>query len=490
MNSKAKVFIGTICNNYIVLMLLVLPLYTGGSYYLLGDTKYYLFFCLTMGFVLLWLGYRMISYIGKGTLGQMQWSIVDIAMLSYGACALLSALASPYRRTAWTGYAEWYMGALTQLLLVGIYFFVSREYTVKNAYPIRAGELGLALVVLIAFLQRFGVDILGLHQPFHLLDWESSHMLSTIGNINWFCGYLSVMLPWPVVGMFYSTRRTKKMVYYILSVSALTLTLTQGSDIGILLVIACLGLGVLYGMKRPEIFHRTMMLAAGVCILCPVMGHVMSFLGTWNMLAVDGFLSGQVKKPFWWVLAALLLVICLIQSKLPEKAVVWFDRFLLMGGILFALCFVAVYLYRIPEGGAWGSGRGGLWKAAWYGFCEAEPIRKVIGFGPDCYAEYIYSSPTLANYIQMEGRWADSVFANAHNEWLNMLINGGVIGLLAYISVFVCAGKRYRGMMLGVMVLVLYGINSLFSFQQVMSTPFLFLTLGICESRYRADANS
>lgn len=490
MYSKTNRFAGTICNNYVALMFLVLPLYTGGSYYLLGDTKYYLFFCLTMGFLLLWLGYGVISALRNDEFAQVQWSIVDIAVLSYGSCALLSAMASPYKGTAWTGYTEWYMGALTQILLTGIYFFVSREYRTKSLYPVRAGELGLFLVVLIAFLQRLGVDILGLHRPFHMLDWESSHMLSTIGNINWLCGYLSVMLPWPVVGMFYSTKRAKKIVYYLLSVSALTLTLTQGSDIGILLVIGCLGVGVLYGMRRPEIFRRSVLLAAGVCVLCPTMGHIMSLSGTWDMLAVDGFLSGYVKKPFWWIFAGLLLTIYLIHRKLPEKAVIWFQRFLLIGGIMFAFCFVAVYLCRIPEGEAWGSGRGGLWRAAWYGFCEADVLRKIIGFGPDCFAEYIYSSPVLAGYIQMEGHWVDSVFTNAHNEWLNLLINEGVLGLMTYMGVFGCALKRYRGMMLAVMVLVLYGINSIFSFQQVMSTPLLFMTLGICESRYRETADS
>lgn len=490
MNSKTKAFIGAICDNYIVLMFLILPLYTGGSYYLLGDTKYYLFFCLTVGFLLLWLGYRVISFIGKAAFVPRQWSMVDIAMLSYGACAFLSALASPYRRTAWTGYAEWYMGALTQLLLVGIYFFVSGEYTGRNAYSIRSGELGLALVVLIAFLQRFGVTVPGVHQPFAIQDWESSHMLSTIGNINWLCGYLSVMLPWPVVGMLYSTKRLPKLIYALLSTTALTMTLTQGSDVGLLLVLACLGLGALYGMKQPEMFRRTILLAAGVCVLCPVMGHIMNCLGTEAMLAPDGFLSGLVTEPFWWVLAGLLLSVYLLQSKMSARTLVWINRILLLGGILLVLCFVIFYLSRIPKGEAWGSGRGGLWRAALQGFCEADIFRKIIGFGPDCFAEYIYSSPALAGYIQMEGHWADSVFANAHNEWLNMLINGGLLGLFAYISVFVCAWKRYRGMMPGVMVLVLYGINSLFSFQQVMSTPLLFLTLGICESRCRTLADS
>uniref|UniRef100_UPI0040564D53 O-antigen ligase family protein n=1 Tax=Acetatifactor sp. TaxID=1872090 RepID=UPI0040564D53 len=508
MNHDRKEFISTMCNAYIVLLVLVLPLYTQGTYYLIGDSKYILFRNITIGFLLVWVVYTLFAALSawmsakrRLSRGQLQyrgkqkiihpisWSIVDRCMILYGGCALLSMLASPYRETAWNGYKDWYMGALTQLLFVGIYFFVSREYT-RVAYPIRAGEMGLLLVAVIAFLQRFGVDVCNLHGPYVLADWESSHMLSTIGNINWLCGYLCVLLPWPVVGFFYSSKKEKQIAYYIVSVLALTLTLTQGSDMGILVVAACLGMGVLYGMKRPEFFRRSVLLALGMCVICPVMGYMMKLLGTWDMLAVDGFLSGLVTKPFWWILALLFGGIYLLQRRLSEKQVRWFHRFLLIGAIILALGFVFVYWCSLPEGEAWGSGRGGLWHAAWMGFCEADGLRKIIGFGSDCFAEYIYSSPAISQWIQMQDHWANSIFANAHNEWLNMLINGGVLGVVAYLGLFVSGLKRYREMMLGVMVLILYAVNSMFSFQQVMSTPYLFLVLGLCESKYRETEES
>lgn len=510
MNSDRKEFIGTMCNSYMVLLVLLLPLFHQGTYYLIGDSKYLLFRNITVAFLLLWVVYVAVSSVGSWisakreiSQGRLPYgrkvtggkkhisplSLVDICMLFYGGCVLLSAFASPYPETAWSGYRDWYMGALTQILFVGIYFFVSREYT-RTAYPIRAGELGLLLVVVIAFLQRFGVDVFYLHQPFDLIDWESSHMLSTIGNINWLCGYLCVLLPLPVVGFFYSTGKHKQIVYYIISALALTLTLTQGSDMGILLVVACLGLGMIYGMRRLEFFRRSVLLALGVCVLCPVMGHLMKLLGTWEMLAVDGFISGRVTRPFWWILAGILFVVYLLLCRLPDKWGRWFSRFLLIGGIIMGLGLAVIYLCGLPGGEAWGSGRGGLWQAAWTGFGEADLLRKIIGFGPDCFAEYIYATPELSELIQMEDHWADSIFANAHNEWLNLLVNGGVIGVAAYLSIFVSALKRYRGMMLGVMVLLLYGINSLFSFQQVMSTPFLFLVLGICENKHREAEQS
>lgn len=509
MENGKKEFLGTLCNIYMILLLVLLPLYTGGGYYKLGDSKYLLFRNVSLFCQSIWLLVTIASMIGNltakgrqtrkttqmgyvqqdGRMRSRKWSSVDLAVLSYGISAFLSAVASPYQQTAWTGYLDWYMGALTQILLVGIYFLVSREY-MRTVYPVRAGELGLLLVVFIAFLQRLGVDILQLQSSFSSADWEYSHMLSTIGNINWLCGYLCVLLPWPVVGFFYSSKRGRRIVYYIVSVLALTLMLTQGSDTGILLVLVCLGLGALHGSRRPEVFRKSVLLALGICALCPVLGFLMKHLGTWDMLAVDGFLTALMTEWFWWVLAALLCGVSLLQRRLPHKWVIWLNRSLLIGAGVFAVGFVATYLCGLPRGETWGSGRGGLWQAAWRGFADAKLPRKLIGFGPDCFAEYIYGTPSLAERIQMEGHWEHSVFANAHNEWLNMLINGGVLGAVSYAGVFACGLRRYRGMLLGVMVLVLYFVNSLFSFQQVVSTPFLFLVLGICESRYRTGVRT
>ena len=65
--------------------------------------------------------------------------MVDAAVASYGICVLLSALRSEYGALAWTGYEGWYMGAVSQLLFVGIYFFVSRQYDGAR-WPLYLGE--------------------------------------------------------------------------------------------------------------------------------------------------------------------------------------------------------------------------------------------------------------------------------------------------------------------------------------------------------------
>ena len=106
---------------------------------------------------------------------------------------------------------------------------------------------------------------------------------------------------------------------------------------------------------------------------------------------------------------------------------------------------------------------------------RADLGQKLVGAGPDCFAEYIYDVFPVRDIISPIGHWSNSIFANAHNEWLNHLVILGLAGVLAYLGIFVMGLRRYKGMALGIFALTLYGVYSLISFQQVTSTPCFLL---------------
>ena len=75
---------------------------------------------------------------------------------------------------------------------------------------------------------------------------------------------------------------------------------------------------------------------------------------------------------------------------------------------------------------------------------------------------------------------------NAHNEWLTILVDIGVLGLVSYagmmISVirnFLHAGKK--SMLVGAcgICVLAYTVNNMFSFQQVMNISTVFVIMGI-----------
>lgn len=92
----------------------------------------------------------------------------------------------------------------------------------------------------------------------------------------------------------------------------------------------------------------------------------------------------------------------------------------------------------------------------------------------------------------MEDQYAGERLTNAHNEWLTLLVNTGFLGLACYLGLFASAFARHiRGasgqplLYLSAICILTYTMNNIVSFQQVLSTPFVFIMTGIGEAYFR-----
>lgn len=494
-------FSGVLCNFYIAVLTVLLPLYTGGTYVMLGDRKYALFirvslFCLGAGAVAALAG-RLMKNAGRlpavgeklRCIQKPDLSPADICIALYGAAAVLSALCSSYGATAWTGYREWHMGALSQLVFVGIYFFVSRNFR-GSAWPVYLWEAAFFAAVVLGFCSRLGLDPLGLLRGFSENDWEYSHLISTLGNINWFCGYCSVALAMPAAGFLKARNRKKCLLLYIVSVLGLVLLCIQGSDIGPVLAAACLCVCLWAGRSQAAVFGRTALLAAGVAFGLPCFGVLVRLRGeaAWKALPADGPGITVISWGGWWLLGAFCLGAYAVVRRLRrrDRSVIrglWLGTVIFTGAVL--VTAGVLYVRGLPGSEGWESGRGALWRLSLQGFLRGSWKQKLLGAGPDCFAEYIYSVFAPSELPVVREHWAEAVFANAHDQWLNHLVNTGLLGTCCAAGVLLTALRRYKGYLPGVFALVLYSVNSLVSFQQVTSTPLFFLMLGICEYTVR-----
>lgn len=491
-------FLSLLCHLLIIGLSAALPLYTGGTYWKLGDTKYFLFRNLALFCLGVWLAAAVYEKIRNRWIltprpERRRLSTVDVWMICYGAGVTLSALFSRYNETAWRGYNEWYMGALSQLLFVGIYFFVSRRYNGKQ-YSLLLGGMAAFAVFTLGMCHRLGLDPSGLLEGFSIQSWEYSHMLSTIGNINWFCGYCSVALAFPVAAYLKDGSRRTRLAAYVVSVMGLTLLMIQGSDIGIVLVAVCLFVCMIVGIGDGRVLRGTIALGTGVSFLLPLYGLLVKMLGESALAAIppDGFSRMLVLWQGWWLLgiAGAGLYVWLGRMLRDGKKQRMIRRIAVGAVVSLALAGAAGILAFALGGsfeGGWGNGRGALWSLTLQGFRQNGILQKLFGVGPDCFAEYMYSSFTAGTLPALGGRWAGTVFANAHNEWLNHLLNIGLAGTVCYLGIFVSGLRRYRRYLPGVLALVLYGTVSLTGFQQVLSTPLFFMTLGIAERSARSS---
>ena len=75
------------------------------------------------------------------------------------------------------------------------------------------------------------------------------------------------------------------------------------------------------------------------------------------------------------------------------------------------------------------------------GISQYAVLQRVIGIGPDCFAEYIYAVPELAERVYTQ--FGNARLTNAHNEWLTVLVNTGALGLICYAGIFLSAIWRF-----------------------------------------------
>ena len=126
-------------------------------------------------------------------------------------------------------------------------------------------------------------------------------------------------------------------------------------------------------------------------------------------------------------------------------------------------------------------------------FGEMPFLQKLIGIGPDCFAEYAYreGSDVIEMLRQVFG---NATLTNAHNEWLTTLVNMGLLGLISYSGMFLSAMIRYLKNLsknpwiyaCGLAALC-YTAHNMVSFQQALNGPIMFLVLAIGENLMRKE---
>lgn len=514
MKKRAEGLIRAAVEAYCLLLFVLLPLYMRHGFTLIGDVKYQLFRNVTILFCIMLSILQFIWCVNGGgrkkTAGIV--SRTDILMLGYLVSSLLSFVFSMDRYIALWGLHGWYMGFLSQLMFVWIYFVLSRWCGMAES--VRKAMLSCfvcaGIVMVLAVLNRYAFDPLGMMEGMEQGTWEAEHLLSTIGNQNWYCGYVSVAAP---VCFYYGYAGGKNMRAVGLAGCLITFLtiLTQGSEGGYLILLAMMAVLFVdaWGSRKCLLRFCLTALCCPAAVLLGVQGIRLRGL----VLVEDGSLRMVLLWKGWGVLPLLLGGVCLtlyLREKQGRKDLLAGGRIrkavLAASGILaaigasvFFLCQVSDVVWaalgeksllRITDD--WGNDRGALWRMSWECFLRSPWYRKWFGAGPDCFYHALYAVFAVNDVIHPVGQWETAVYANAHNEWLNMLINQGILGMASYVGVFAVSfvrlwrsRRRTREAYWGILAIAGYCAYGTVSFQQITSTPLIFAVLGISEGILR-----
>ncbi len=440
-------------------------------------------------------------------------SVTDIFALLYGFGLILSYCFSPYQKETLIGTDGWYMGLLPQLILIGGYFITSRLLTVKEIKWLACTIMTTSLLVfLLAVLNRYGINCLNISKT-------NPVFLSTIGNINWLCGYWSVVFPlgcglfWLCTGQECQSLSSALHRLFSGSVSVIgfTAVLVQGSESGILALAALLLLmGWLAGGRRlwfMGFWEMLLLFSAALAFLQII--HL--FFPDKNTLPTP-FYRLLTGTPLLWAALGLTLICCFfLQSQKYGKQCFEGIKGIWRAGTMFAIASVAVYIIMLAANSLmpgclgplshqpvflfdenWGSARGGTWRAGMSTWLSQDLLHRFTGVGPDGMAAYLYGGDNFSLLKTVIKQFGQHTLTNAHNEWITLLANSGIIGLFSFAGMVISSIIRYlKSDKLWCIVcglcLFSYTVNNIFSFQQIMNITQLFILLGMGEAVMRRE---
>lgn len=511
-----KIVIDYAINIYLLLILCVMPFYNREGYRHIGTDKSVFFnsVCVYIGrslvpvllFYLIMLAIKQRKEIKEKI--RDSFSVTDFFAAGYGLILIISYFFSKYHTTALWGSTGWYMGFWPQMFLILTYFFVSKFWKPRK-WVLYLGLTTSFAVFLLGYLNRFNIDVLGMTTNY-------TNYISTVGNINWYCGYLvSVFFAGAALLWQWESGKLWQKILLMLYVTVGFGTLvTQGSDSGlvalvvIMFVLFCMSLRE---SRRMLMFWQEMVLFSCACLITYVLrkilsGRMLLDIGYARLLTVGWI-------PFiMTLLSSLMLTVVTVSIKKGTYKETGFRILarviaaLSVAGAMVYLALAAVNTFRPGSIGplsehpmftfslAWGSNRGTTWSAGWRCFTEQDFLHRLVGVGPDAMSAYIYQSGSAELRDLVRNSFGQSTLTNAHNEWLTILVNTGSLGLISFVGMMVTGIHRYlseaenrRIVFACGLCLLAYTANNIFSFQQAMSVATIFSIFGMGEAFLRSE---
>lgn len=493
---------------YLISILAVMPFYNREGYSHIGTDKAYFFDNIIPKFGWILLPAVAVYLVVLGVSLRKKFfdeirqriNLTDLFAVGYGLVLVISYFCSEYKEDALWGTKGWYMGFYPQMALVLTYFLVSK-FWMPRRWMMYMTLVSSGLVFLLGYLNRMRVDPLR-------MGTNNASFISTIGNINWYCGYL-VSIFFAGAAFIWQGKYLKRwklallMLYVLVGFGSL---LTQGSDSGfVALAAVMLAMFVLSADRSAlmQMFWLVVLLLGGSGIITYIIQA--AFPERTNYAAGFGFWLVSIGA-FFYVSIISVFMIALLRyfSKADFDSQGFFrvlSRIVMTAVSVFASLVVIMIVVNTLKPGRlgtlselslftfsaeWGSSRGATLRAGWMCFAEQGFWHKLIGVGPDAMSSYLYGDGSGEVKALVQESFGRLRLTNAHNEWMTVLVDTGILGVVTFGGMMVTGIRRFlkeAGLEKIVCAcgfcLLAYTANNMFSFQQSMNTATAFAVFGM-----------
>ncbi|SFP88151.1 hypothetical protein SAMN04487928_110113 [Butyrivibrio proteoclasticus] len=453
---------------HVIMLCSILPLYMEQGYYKLGEAKGRMY--MLIGGVFILIASFLVGLTRKSE------GVHDILLRSLFLTNLVTMLFSCDIKTSFLGMEGWRIGFLTTAIMILDCYFLTKGLYVDE-YVFAAVFITPFLIFIIGSLGRFGI------YPIEIYGSNAS-FLATIGNINWYVGFLSIFVP-AGVGLSYLQRPGSNSFYAcsLYTVAGLMALLLQGADSGLLVILGTYGLLLFFSLSDRASFHRFLVQIFTFGLSAEIVNLIM--LVNSKAYNYEGnVLISLCSNHIGIVIIAASFFLYRLSAFLDEIDFLWKKTLYrrVFCGLVLALavvCTVVIIDGRIPYN--FGNGRLFIWQISLDMFLNLSSWQKIFGVGQDCYFSYAYHNPM----------WADSLLnvlegnrlTNAHCELLTILIERGIVGATLYYGFIGYSLKKIikkePAAIICSLPIISYLLNSVVSFSTTVSTTFLFMTIGI-----------
>jgi O-antigen ligase len=374
---------------------------------------------------------------------------------------------SPFRHYSdvnlWIGIPEpqgRYDGAITQLTYVAIFFIVAHWYKPRRLDFIVFGASAIVISI-IGIMQFYGMDFLGfwkdVPERFYIQGYHHIPILTTLGNPNIVSTYTvcAVLL----TGFLYVRDKTK-WKYFFLASSAISywLFLVANADSGLVGILVAIVLAIPFIIQNKQVIGRTLILGASWLVILMAQEYFYSVQVVGNesgtlLMYATAFcllvLTGAVLLNFEWIKAKLPPSLRAqrgnphpnpeaIQSNPPIK---WkLGVALIIATLIIGLIGIEILgrqdeenydpnnlIYQAREvmhgriEDHFGSYRAHIWRYSLTNFWDFP----ILGAGPDTFNAF-FPREEQERYCQHHDK--------AHNEYLQILVSQGILGILTYLA--------------------------------------------------------
>lgn len=538
-DSQRYTLYNSLANYFVLVMFVLFPLFVNltfdGSfpflhfdrgYYGIRHQKYYLFLILAavtvIGEVCLLLTEGIEKTKNKYDLTSRdkilkKFSFTDWSMLALVLTCAISTIFSAYKEMAFFG--EIYVGSATHgrnngllLMLVycAVYFIVSRAFRFREHIFV-ALAVTSAVVCFIAVLNCFYIDPLNMFDLFKNDETVSRDFLTTIGNKNMFSTYICVTLPVSLTMSVHAQKLATRVVCLVSVAFGTAAAVVCDSDSAVLGLAAFFAVFLVVYSKHISQLKRFFLGVTVVLLSLKLMYFIMTLTGAEHKpLEAFPFKLTQSGATFVVLGAAVVITaaLYLLDYKKPglrvPKAVPVVIAALFIAGVAALLGLVIYFscfdtekdlgsfnrLLRFNE--AWGTHRGIMWIDSMKIFGDASFFEKLFGSGPESF--YFKFEPYFKDLYQ----YGDGSTDAAHNEYIQYLINIGIVGLCSYLAFTGGALKRaFKAAKLNPLALVFASAVVAYMAQAVVNialpigTPLFIIFIALCENAARqAEDNS